>query len=320
MPGEGVYTQAVPKVPKGPSNDSQKSREFDPDIFDYLDYRAYLREFYRRRKEHTAFSYRAFSMRAKLKSPNYLKLVIDGERNLTPPMAKRFAAACGLTGQGSSFFVELVAFGQATTMDERNEIYSRLKRYAQYREANQLQIAQDEYHSKWYLPAIRELALAEDFEADPHWIANRLVPQIKPSEAKAALDVLKQLKMLVPTEGGALAQGTPHVTSGAETAGLHMVNYHRTMMGLASESLERVAYEQRDISAVTLCLGTDGLENVKRAIVRFRRELLKLSELEQSPRQVVQVNFQLFPLSTTGDGADASRLSTDDPADGEVES
>ncbi len=297
-----VYTRCVPKQPpKPPSADAAKSRPFDPDVFDFLDYRAYLREFYRRRKEHTSFSYRAFSMRANLKSPNYLKLVIDGERNLTPSMAKRFAGACGLTGQGSSFFVELVAFSQADTMDERNEIYARLKRYAQYREANQLQLAQDEYHSKWYLPAIRELVLAEDFEEDAKWIAERLEPQIKPAEAEAALKTLKQLKMLEHDDTGRLRQGTPHVTTGAETASLHMVNYHRTMMGLASDSLERVAYEQRDISAVTLCLGKDGLEHVKRAIVRFRRELLKLSELEQRPRQVVQVNFQLFPLSSTGE-------------------
>jgi len=36
---------------------------------------------------------------------------------------------------------------------------------------------------------------------------------------------------------------------------------------------------------------------VKAAIVKFRRELLAMSELEVEPTQVVQVNFQLFPLS-----------------------
>jgi uncharacterized protein (TIGR02147 family) len=294
-------TGSSPGVPPDPAG---KSRPFDPDVFDFLDYRAYLREFYRRRKEHTAFSYRAFSMRAKLGSPNYLKLVIDGERNLTHAMAKRFAQACGLAGPPAAFFAELVAFGQAETMDERNESYTRLKRFVQYREANQLQIAQDEYHSKWYLPAIRELVLAEDFREDPEWIAARLNPRIKPAEARQALQSLMRLEMLVPDENGRLRQGTPHGTTGAETASLHMVNYHRTMMRLASESLERVDHAQRDISAVTLCLGPDGLETIKHAIVRFRRELLKLSELETNPAQVVQVNFQLFPLSDAANDAE----------------
>lgn len=279
----------------------------DPDVFDYLDYRAYLRDFYRGRKERSAFSYRAFSMRAKLRSPNYLKLVIDGERNLTLPMAKRFAAACGLGGQSALFFCELVTFGQAESIDERNDSYSRLRRFRQYREAHQLQIAQDEYHSRWYLPAIRELALAHDFRPDPEWIAARLVPRIKVAEARLALEILQQLGLLVPDEQGNLVQGTSLVSTGAETASLHMVNFHRTMMQLASESLERIRHERRDVSSVTLCLGSDGLEMVKRAIVRFRRELLELSELEKRPEQVVQVNFQLFPLSATsgeepGDG------------------
>lgn len=281
-----------------PSVDAGTRRAYDPEVFDFLDYRAYLREFYQRRKENTAFSYRAFSLRAKLGSPNYLKLVIDGERNLTAAMARRFAGACGLKGQGAAFFCELVAFGQATTLDERNESYGRLRRFQEFREAQAIQIARDDYHSKWYLPAIRELALATDFVSDPEWIAARLCPPIKPAEAQSALDVLQKLEMLVPQEGGGLRPGTPLVTTGAETANLHMVQYHRTMMGLASESLERIPAASRDISAVTLCVGVDGLELVKQAVVRFRRELLKLSELETDPRQVVQVNFQLFPLSS----------------------
>lgn len=289
-------------MPRGPEVEGIEPadagpRPADPDVFDYLDYRAYLRELYRVRKAGGSFSYRAFSLRAKLKSPNYLKLVIDGERNLTHPMAGRFAAACGLTGQAAAFFCELVSFGQAAGIDERNEIYQRLRGYREYREANQLLIAADEYHSRWYLPAIRELALVTDFQADPDWIAERLVPRIKPSEAQFALEVLCQLRMLVPDEHGRLVQGNALVTSGAETAGLHMVNYHRTMMALASESLDRIHHQQRDISGVTLCLGPEGLEMIKRAIVRFRRELLDLSEQEKAPEQVVQLNFQLFPLS-----------------------
>jgi uncharacterized protein (TIGR02147 family) len=197
-----------------------------------------------------------------------------------------------------------VNFGQAQGVDERNEVYSRLRRYRQYREANQLQIAADEYHARWYLPAIRELALAKDFRADPAWIANRLVPKIKPAEAKFALDVLCQLNMLAPDENGQLKQSTSLVSTGAETASLHMDNFHRTMMRLASESLDRVSYEQRDISGVTLCLGPDGLEMIKRAIVRFRRELLELSEVSRDPQQVVQVNFQLFPLSSVAEAED----------------
>ena len=50
-------------------------------------------------------------------------------------------------------------------------------------------------------------------------------------------------------------------------------------------------------SSLTLCLGRGGLMNLKTRLQRLRRELLELSALETEPEQVVQVNFQLFPLS-----------------------
>ena len=82
------------------------------DVFRYLDYRRFLADYYRARKAR-GFSYRAFSRAAGLGAPNYLKLVIDGQRNLTAAMAARFAHACGLSGEGADYFAQLVEFNQA---------------------------------------------------------------------------------------------------------------------------------------------------------------------------------------------------------------
>jgi hypothetical protein len=41
---------------------------------------------------------------------------------------------------------------------------------------------------------------------------------------------------------------------------------------------------------------------LKERVQRFRRELLDLSALEEDPAQVVQMNFQLFPLSRADSG------------------
>lgn len=103
------------------------------DVFAYLDYRAFLRDYYRARKAAgRGFSYRSFSRRAGLKSPNYLKLVVDGARNLSTDMAERFAAACGLNADEQRYFVDLVAYCQAASAADRKRYYARLtgiKRY-----------------------------------------------------------------------------------------------------------------------------------------------------------------------------------------------
>lgn len=267
-------------------------------MFDYLDYRAFLRDYYLAQKERgRGFSYRAFSRRAGLRSPNYLKLVIDGDRSLSSEMAGRFAQACGLEGEAAAYFVDLVQFNQAETAAERNAAYERLTSFKRYRKVHRLELAQAAYHSTWYLPAIRELAARKDFRADPAWIAARLRPTITPADAKRALEVLFELGLLVEDRRGRVKQGESLVSTGPETKGLHVGNYHRTMMARAAASIDEWPAAHRDISSLTLCMGPDGLRRLKDRIARFRRELLELSDLETDPREVVQVNFQLFPLT-----------------------
>ena len=49
------------------------------DVYAYLDYRAFLRDFYAEKKANNpVFSYRSFSKRAGVASLNYLKLVVEG--------------------------------------------------------------------------------------------------------------------------------------------------------------------------------------------------------------------------------------------------
>ncbi|MBO6934853.1 MAG: TIGR02147 family protein [Deltaproteobacteria bacterium] len=269
------------------------------DIFEYLDYRAYLRDFYLEQKARgRGFSYRSFSRRAKLRSPNYLKLVIDGERNLTQRMATRFAAGCGLDGEEAEFFVDLVAFAQAKTATEKAARYRKLTGSRRYRSAHELEVAQADYHSKWFLPAIRELVAREDFEDDAEWIASRLRPCITTEEAADGLDLLLRIGLLIRADDGSVAQGEPLVSTGPEAFGVHIVTYHRAMLDQASASLDNFTGADRDISSLTLCVGSDGLRRLKERIRRFRRELLELSALEDDPEQVVQVNLQLFPLSS----------------------
>src|SRR5690242_8118531 len=107
------------------------------DVFEYLDHRAYLRDYYLEQKARgRGFSYRVFSRRAGLRSPNYLKLVIDGERNLTREMAVRFASACGLSDEEGEFFVDLVEFNLAGNATERAAGYAKLTGFRRYRQTH----------------------------------------------------------------------------------------------------------------------------------------------------------------------------------------
>ncbi len=275
---------------------SQSRRKASTDIFRYLDYRKFLGEYYRREKPR-GFSYRTFAREAGLSAPNYLKLVIDGARNLTPRMARRFAVALGLGDEAQRYFCVLVAFSQAETASEKVRHHESLLSFRRCRNAHRLESSHAEYHSSWYVPAIRELLFVEDVSQEPSAIARSLLPPITTAEAKRALSVLVKLGLVRLESDGRLRPTTSILTTGPETSGLHIARYHEEMARRAVASIALVPPEQRDISSLTVAVGTHGLAKLKERIQAFRRELLELSEQENGRSQVVQLNLQLFPLS-----------------------
>lgn len=275
------------------------------DVYRYLDYRALLADYYAERKAHgRGFSYRAFSRKAGLSSPNHLKRVIEGERNLSPEMAQRFAEACGLSGKEAQYFCELVEFNQARTSGEKQARYEALASHRGFRRAQKLDVAQSAYHSHWYVPAIRELAGTRAFRSDPSWIAAQLLPAISVEQAEHALSVLTELGLLVKTTDGRLVQAQAIVSTGAETSGVHIVAYHTHMMQRAIASIDLVPKPARDISSLTLRVSHSGLARIKQRIQEFRRELVGLESADaleaagaEPDEIVVQLNLQLFPLT-----------------------
>jgi uncharacterized protein (TIGR02147 family) len=281
------------------------------DVFRYLDYRAFLADLYKAKKRR-GFSYRSFSRDAGLGAPNYLKLVIEGKRNLTPAMAERFASACGLAGDAAEYFQQLTEFNQATNPEQKNESFARITGFDRYRRAHKLELAQAAYHSTWYLPAIRELVASPRFEEEPERLAALMWPAIKPNEAKHALETLLELGLIERAPDGRLRQTASVVSTGPETIGMHITNYHVEMMRRATLAMALIPAAQRDISSLTFCVGPEGAKRMKKRVQEFRRELIAMAEADAERSQVLQLNLQLFPLSVG-----APNKPTSEPESGE---
>ena len=280
----------------------------DVDVFRYRDYRQYLRDVYAARKQSEyGFSYRAFARKAGLSAPNYLKLVADGQRNLTPEMATRFAAALGLRGDAADYFCDLVGFNQASSARERERQYERLRRHRRYKSTFRLDAAHAAYHSEWYIPAVRELVACAGFQEDPRWIAAALCPSITARQAEQALRVLDELGFVQRGTDGRLVQRDPVLSTGDDRPlGHHIVSFHRAMLERAADALDHVPRDEREIAALTLSLSAAQLEVFKQRLHDMRQELLQAA-LEAADTagpldRVVQINFQMFPLARVDEG------------------
>ncbi|HEY5957808.1 MAG TPA: DUF4423 domain-containing protein, partial [Polyangiaceae bacterium] len=122
-------------------------------------------------------------------------------------------------------------------------------------------------------------------------------PRIPTEEAQRALQTLLALGLLVKDDAGRIRQADALVTTGPGPLGHHVVNYHRAMLERAAAAIEAVPRDEREISSLTLCVSQEMLLDLKERIREFRRELMQMTELSGTPERVVQLNFQLFPLS-----------------------
>jgi len=269
------------------------------DIFTYLDYRQFLKDAFDDLKANRrGFSHRAFAKMAGFSSSNYVLLVIQGKRNLSGDATLKIAKALKLKKAEAEFFDSLVRFNQAQSDAERNLHYARIASNRHYAKAKPLEKGQFDYYSNWYVPAIRELVLLENFQEDPAWIAAQLRPQITPREAEAALKLLVALGLLARDKNGKLVQHDKHIASGDEVASLAVTNFQREMIERAAASIDNTEPHLREIGSLTFAVSQDKLAEAKRMVREFRSHLAGFLAEESEADAVYQLNVQLFNLST----------------------
>lgn len=266
-------------------------------LFEYLDYRHFLRDRYLALKANRRFSYRLFARRAGFRSSNIFKLVMEGRRNLTEKSSQMFAKGLRLSRSEGDYFRELVLFNQASSHEEKNERYRQLLRMQCLQGLEPLERDRLDYYSAWYHPVVRELIAARDFDGSAKWIASRLDPEVGVAQVAQSIRLLQRLGFIEKTEEGRWRQSTPLVSSGAESDSAVLLNYHRSVLELLLQRAGSRPPSERDISALTLGISRKRVGELKRRVQEFRREILQLVSEDQEPEEVVILGIQMLPVT-----------------------
>ncbi len=269
-----------------------------PDIFGFLDYRAFLEAWFDDRKaRNPRFSHRLFARMAGQRSPSLLLSVIRRRRNLTPATAAAFAEAMRMDAGETSFFRALVDLDQAADDDARDEAWARIRAERRFRQARRVEGAAWSYLSSTLLPALRELVTLADFQEDPAWIGGKLRPPLRPDEAAEALDALFAIGMLSRDGSGRLIQTEASVVTPPEVGTLAVHAYHRDAAARARDAV-RVPPDQRHLLGLTVAIPESLLPELKAQLNAVQARLLDLCDSAEGPRtRVMQLNLHLFPLT-----------------------
>ena len=267
-----------------------------PSPYEYLAYRRYLADWFKAKKEaNPRFSHRLFARLAGEKNPSLLHHVIEGRRNLTQRTVASFVRGLGLRSGEAQFFRLLVDLDQAKHADERNLAWEKISATRRFREARRIDRDAFEYLSNWALPAIRELAHRSDFRPDPAWVGDQLRPRIPASEARKALALLKDLGLLVESDGTLIA-AEASVTTPPEISRLAVLNYYRGVMDRAAEAIERFEGTERHLISVTVGVPASLLPTLKAESNAFLERMMHLCDAStEDTDQIMQMNLQIFP-------------------------
>jgi len=266
-------------------------------VFAYIDFRVFLRDYYEWNKENTSyFSYRWFNQKAGIKSPAFLKLVIEGKRNLGDDGIEKFIKALGFQAKEALYFRKMVLFNQARTSEEKQEHYRTLRDLTGAVEESPLHKDAYQYYSAWYLPVLRELITLYPFGEDYKAVADSLFPPIGVKEAEDGVKLLSRMKLIRRSASG-WVQNEAAITSGPESDRVALLEFHRNMLRLSAEALDFLSKDQRHVSALTVGVSQSSYDAVIAEYHAFRERVLKLVHGDKESDRVLHLAFQAVPVA-----------------------
>lgn len=289
-----------------------------PAISNYSDYRQFLKDFYEYKKATLstpvrAYSYSAFSAAADIKSPNYLKLIIEGQRNLSEEMIKKFAKALQLSKAETEEFRVLVHYGQAQDPLERNRY---LKALGDFRVNQQLKTGEIKAETwemvpNWVTWVLYALADQKGAAFDAVRLRELMRSRVSKDEVKKSLDRLIESGQLVTDESaGVIKKGRLLMPGSADVPVAMVRKIQSELIYLGLESLFSDDSTDREFGSLTLALTEEEFEQLKFELRQLRKRIYKdiLVKREQSKGdRVFQLNIQFFPVTEASPEAEPKK-------------
>jgi len=275
------------------------NRRKRPVPYEYRDFRVYLEACFQFKKSLPTgnLTFRTYSNSLGFRSPNYLRYIIQGNRNLSTHHVDSIIQGLSLNKSEGEFFRNLVHFNQAKTIDETNRFAKNLSQTARFRKMNPITKSQFKFYSHWYNIAIREMLTLPDFQDDPKWIASRLRPPISPKEARKALKEMKTLGLIKRDETGKWSQSSQNIFKNDDIFHSVVASYHKEMIKKAGEAMDRFDKQSREVNSSTFNLSKEKYIEIRQILRDLQRRLMSAEQETDKSTDVYQLNIQLFPLT-----------------------
>lgn len=292
-----------------------------PILSDYMSYRQFLADFYQYKRTASkgslrVYNYAVFSAAANIKSPNYLKMIIEGKRNLSDEMIGKFGKALGFMKDQTEEFRLLVHFTQATDPGERN-MY--LKKLSEHRVAGKLKSGEIDRKAwekvpNWVAWIIYAMVDQEGVKFDAASLKKLLRGKASEDEIEMALETLLASGELRRDEATGELKKNRSLTESPEEIPVALVRKLQSqLMYLGLESLYQDQPMDREFGTLTMSLTKSEFEEIKFKLRQMRKAMHKdnsIARMKEKGERVYQLNIQLFPVTNAVEGLEKAEVTT----------
>jgi len=270
-------------------------------IFEYLDFRKFLKDYFEEKKIHCPFfSYKYFAGKAGFNNKGFMYNIINGLKKLSTSNVLKLCSALQLDKKECEYFRNLVAMNQASSPVEKDHFFKQMEGIKKQPKKPDVWIVrkdQYEFYSKWHHSAVRALIGMHQGQKDPAWFGRRLHPAISGREARRSIELLLRLGFISQKSDGFYALCSKTISTGQEVKGIALYNFYLQHTGLVSNAIKGLTKNCRRFEGVTLGISRQSYEKIGAEFESFVDKALSIAEQDKEADRVYQLMLQLYPLT-----------------------
>lgn len=233
------------------------------------------KEYQKRMQKNRLYSLRAYARFLGIDS-SFLSKIFASKRPVTSKTIDKLAVPLNLSRTQVEYYKGLAGYGVSDGAFKA------------------LSATEFEYISDWYHYAILEMTHMNHFVSTPEWIAEKL--KISLQDAHDAVEKLLRMNLLSRDEDGRLRVNENCTTTTNPFTSESFRKIQKQINQQAIDALDNVPFDKRSHSTITLCGDSARLEEAKKKIAAFRRELMVFLESGEKKDTVYQMSISLFPI------------------------
>jgi uncharacterized protein (TIGR02147 family) len=245
-------------------------------------------------RENSGVSIRQLALKMGI-SHTLLVMILQGKRSLRVKHAGAIAQGLGLSSQERLYLQALIQLDSAKDVEEKHLCQLLLTELHPEQPVKIRQIEQFELISNWIHMAILSACDLSDFDPAPEAIAKRFGTRVNANEIRAAMERLKGLGLIELLPDGGFRPTQKKVTTPDDVANAGARRYHKEVMDLAQEALDRVPISHREFQSCAISVPDNKVALAKEMVRKFRSQLAKA--MGEGGDEVYQFNIQFFQLT-----------------------